>query len=217
MVVWGCETWRGETTMPTCKLAQKKLSLQLGIALFISKQEFIWGASVTPFCLSGGNSCTLESARKPWHAEHAFVLSNFEREVCLPQAPLFCVSRQLCWSRDRLFFSDRVTVHCQALWRYFSSRRCAEVMYCETAVGKLGVLHPEVVANFDLTSPVAALELNLEKFYLWFKPLWRRRRVWYEVALLYSVQVALLGVVASAKRACWSKYLSLCDACWSKY
>jgi len=39
-------------------------------------------------------------------------------------------------------------------------------MYCETAVGKLGVLHPEVVANFDLTSPVAALELNLEKFYL---------------------------------------------------
>ncbi|KAF6027208.1 hypothetical protein EB796_014478 [Bugula neritina] len=41
---------------------------------------------------------------------------------------------------------------------------CAEVVYREKVVGMVGVLHPEVLANFDLNLPAAALELNLEAF-----------------------------------------------------
>jgi len=38
------------------------------------------------------------------------------------------------------------------------------VVYKEKVVGMVGVLHPEVLANFDLNLPAAALELNLEAF-----------------------------------------------------
>jgi len=37
-------------------------------------------------------------------------------------------------------------------------------MFRGQPVGKLGVLHPEVIANFDLSLPAAAIELNLEVF-----------------------------------------------------
>uniref|UniRef100_H2YUN5 Phenylalanine--tRNA ligase beta subunit n=1 Tax=Ciona savignyi TaxID=51511 RepID=H2YUN5_CIOSA len=47
---------------------------------------------------------------------------------------------------------------------YFPGR-CAEIYVHGKAVGKLGVLHPEVVTNFDLVCPVSALEINLEGFY----------------------------------------------------
>lgn len=31
-------------------------------------------------------------------------------------------------------------------------------------VGRFGVVHPEVLANFDISYPVSALELNIEPF-----------------------------------------------------
>lgn len=46
----------------------------------------------------------------------------------------------------------------------FFSGRCAEIIINDTTVGKFGVLHPEVVTNFDLSLPCSALEINLEYF-----------------------------------------------------
>lgn len=47
----------------------------------------------------------------------------------------------------------------------FLKQRCADVIYNGESIGKLGVLHPEVIANFDLPCPAAAVEINLEKLY----------------------------------------------------
>ncbi|XP_054159787.1 phenylalanine--tRNA ligase beta subunit-like isoform X2 [Oppia nitens] len=44
----------------------------------------------------------------------------------------------------------------------FLSGRCAEVVVNNKVVGIMGVLHPEVITNFDLVQPCSALELSLE-------------------------------------------------------
>lgn len=46
---------------------------------------------------------------------------------------------------------------------YFPGR-CAEVVAFGCAVGKIGVLHPETLAKFELALPSSALEINLETF-----------------------------------------------------
>ncbi|CAG0893070.1 unnamed protein product [Cyprideis torosa] len=46
----------------------------------------------------------------------------------------------------------------------FFPGRCAHVIFNGDVVGQLGVLHPEVITNFDLTLPVSALEIDLEAF-----------------------------------------------------
>lgn len=46
----------------------------------------------------------------------------------------------------------------------FFSGRCAEVVVNERVIGKLGVVHPEVLQSFDLHMPVSALEINIESF-----------------------------------------------------
>lgn len=50
----------------------------------------------------------------------------------------------------------------------FFPGRCAEVFARGQSVGKLGVLHPDVITRFELTMPCSALEINIEPF------LWRR-------------------------------------------
>ncbi|WAR14586.1 SYFB-like protein [Mya arenaria] len=44
---------------------------------------------------------------------------------------------------------------------YFPGR-CADILVKGSSIGKLGVLHPDVVTAFDLNLPCAALEINLE-------------------------------------------------------
>ncbi|XP_052286915.1 phenylalanine--tRNA ligase beta subunit-like [Dreissena polymorpha] len=44
---------------------------------------------------------------------------------------------------------------------YFPGR-CADILVRGESVGKLGVLHPDVITGFDLNLPCAALEINLE-------------------------------------------------------
>eukprot|EP00058_Branchiostoma_floridae_P004973 XP_002590461.1 hypothetical protein BRAFLDRAFT_124565 [Branchiostoma floridae] len=44
----------------------------------------------------------------------------------------------------------------------FFPGRCAEVVVKAQVVGKLGVLHPDVITKFELNNPCAALEINLE-------------------------------------------------------
>lgn len=47
---------------------------------------------------------------------------------------------------------------------YFPGR-CASITYQEDKIiGKIGVLHPTVLQNFELTNPCSVVELNLEPF-----------------------------------------------------
>lgn len=52
----------------------------------------------------------------------------------------------------------------QAKDESFFPGRCAEVVARGSVVGRLGVLHPDVITGFDLALPCAALEINLEPF-----------------------------------------------------
>jgi len=42
--------------------------------------------------------------------------------------------------------------------------RCGEIFVQEQKIGEIGEIHPEVIINFKLEFPVAAFELNLQKF-----------------------------------------------------
>lgn len=46
---------------------------------------------------------------------------------------------------------------------YFDGR-CAEIIYSNNVIGKIGVLHPEVLKEFDLTNPCCCMELTIEPF-----------------------------------------------------
>lgn len=46
----------------------------------------------------------------------------------------------------------------------FFPGRCAEVVVQGKALGTIGVLHPEVIAAFDLALPCSVLEINIEPF-----------------------------------------------------
>jgi hypothetical protein len=58
---------------------------------------------------------------------------------------------------------------CRYDWRpstlpeFFPGRQ-AEVLFGDKVVGSFGIVHPEVLTNFQVTFPVSALELNLEPF-----------------------------------------------------
>uniref|UniRef100_A0A8C8EFB7 Phenylalanine--tRNA ligase beta subunit n=2 Tax=Otus sunia TaxID=257818 RepID=A0A8C8EFB7_9STRI len=46
----------------------------------------------------------------------------------------------------------------------FFPGRCAEIFAKGQSVGKLGVLHPDVITKFELTMPCSALEINIQPF-----------------------------------------------------
>uniref|UniRef100_A0A8C6UDX9 Phenylalanine--tRNA ligase beta subunit n=1 Tax=Neogobius melanostomus TaxID=47308 RepID=A0A8C6UDX9_9GOBI len=46
----------------------------------------------------------------------------------------------------------------------FFPGRCAEIFARGQSVGRLGVLHPDVITRFELTMPCSALEMDLEPF-----------------------------------------------------
>uniref|UniRef100_UPI003AABA913 phenylalanine--tRNA ligase beta subunit n=1 Tax=Centroberyx gerrardi TaxID=166262 RepID=UPI003AABA913 len=46
----------------------------------------------------------------------------------------------------------------------FFPGRCAEIFVCGKSVGRLGVLHPDVINRFELTMPCSALEIDIEPF-----------------------------------------------------
>lgn len=46
----------------------------------------------------------------------------------------------------------------------FLPGRCAAVVYNGARIGYLGILHPEVLINFELNHPSSALEINIEEF-----------------------------------------------------
>lgn len=46
----------------------------------------------------------------------------------------------------------------------FFPGRCAEIFVHGKSVGRLGVLHPDVINRFELTMPCSALEMDIEPF-----------------------------------------------------
>lgn len=46
----------------------------------------------------------------------------------------------------------------------FFHGRCAEVHAKGKVIGKLGVLHPDVLTAFDLSMPTSAVEIDIEPF-----------------------------------------------------
>ncbi|XP_053201529.1 phenylalanine--tRNA ligase beta subunit-like [Panonychus citri] len=46
----------------------------------------------------------------------------------------------------------------------FLPGRCASIIYNSKSIGIMGVLHPKVITNFELTQPCSALEINVEIF-----------------------------------------------------
>ena len=46
----------------------------------------------------------------------------------------------------------------------FFPGRCAEVHVRGKVIGRLGVLHPEVLTAFDINMPASALEIDIEPF-----------------------------------------------------
>lgn len=46
----------------------------------------------------------------------------------------------------------------------FFPGRCAEIFVRGTSVGRLGVLHPDVITRFELNMPCSALEMDIEPF-----------------------------------------------------
>ncbi len=46
----------------------------------------------------------------------------------------------------------------------FFPGRCAEINSKGIVIGKLGVLHPDVLSEFDLNMPAAAMEIDIEPF-----------------------------------------------------
>uniref|UniRef100_A0AAR5PQH1 Phenylalanine--tRNA ligase beta subunit n=1 Tax=Dendroctonus ponderosae TaxID=77166 RepID=A0AAR5PQH1_DENPD len=46
---------------------------------------------------------------------------------------------------------------------YFPGR-CAEIIYNGSPIGKIGVLHPDVLSKFELTNPCSAVEFSIDAF-----------------------------------------------------
>ncbi|TRY94067.1 hypothetical protein DNTS_027304 [Danionella cerebrum] len=46
----------------------------------------------------------------------------------------------------------------------FFPGRCAEIFLAGKSIGHLGVLHPDVISQFELTMPCSAIDLNIEPF-----------------------------------------------------
>ncbi len=46
----------------------------------------------------------------------------------------------------------------------FFPGRCAEIFVRGKSIGRLGVLHPDVISRFELTMPCSALEMDIEPF-----------------------------------------------------
>ncbi|CAC5404572.1 unnamed protein product [Mytilus coruscus] len=46
---------------------------------------------------------------------------------------------------------------------YFEGR-CAEIIFNNSVIGKIGVLHPEVLKEFELTNPCSCMEFSIEPF-----------------------------------------------------
>ena len=63
------------------------------------------------------------------------------------------------WHNDKWLLFDRDLLLSDST--YFPGR-CADIMFQNRSIGKLGVLHPDVITAFDLKLPCAALELNLQ-------------------------------------------------------
>ena len=69
-----------------------------------------------------------------------------------------------CWrpandAHDAYFAGRQANIYLQSNASSSSSQKTDEL-----CIGKFGVIHPEVLAKFDIPFPVSAVELNIEPF-----------------------------------------------------
>lgn len=46
----------------------------------------------------------------------------------------------------------------------FFPGRCANILYCDVVIGKIGVMHPAVLQAYEIINPCSVFEINLEPF-----------------------------------------------------
>lgn len=85
----------------------------------------------------------------PWDAELGYQLRPIEGK-CMMQI----LHKQ--YDNVRFLFSS--------IDASYFPRRCAEIVMRGSVIGKIGVLHPEVLSKFELNNPCAAVEINIEPF-----------------------------------------------------
>uniref|UniRef100_A0A8D1CRF0 Phenylalanine--tRNA ligase beta subunit n=1 Tax=Sus scrofa TaxID=9823 RepID=A0A8D1CRF0_PIG len=64
----------------------------------------------------------------------------------------------------KLFEISDVVIKDSSRGPAFFPGRCAEIFARGQSIGKLGVLHPDVITKFELTLPCSCLEINIEPF-----------------------------------------------------
>uniref|UniRef100_A0A8C7H6L5 Phenylalanine--tRNA ligase beta subunit n=1 Tax=Oncorhynchus kisutch TaxID=8019 RepID=A0A8C7H6L5_ONCKI len=64
----------------------------------------------------------------------------------------------------RLFEISDVVLKDESKDSTFFPGRCAEIFACGKSIGRLGVLHPDVINRFELTMPCSALDIDIEHF-----------------------------------------------------
>lgn len=69
----------------------------------------------------------------------------------------------------KISFTPFHDVYIDRISFYFSDEtylpgRCAQIVKDGRVVGIMGVLHPEVITNYELTQPCSAMEINLQAF-----------------------------------------------------
>jgi Phenylalanyl tRNA synthetase beta chain CLM domain len=66
--------------------------------------------------------------------------------------------------KKEAIFSIQIFMHYFFPDPTFFPKRCASVMHDGKKIGKIGVLHPDVITKFELTMPCSSLEINIEPF-----------------------------------------------------
>lgn len=124
--------------------ANKKMPLPL--KLFEIGDVVLQDKSAETGALNERRLCAVHCGRA---AGFQFVHGLLDRVMALLRLP---------WHPDRGYYLRQ----CEDS-AYFPGR-CAEVILRGRPIGRIGVLHPSVLAAFDLTNPCSALEITIEPF-----------------------------------------------------
>ena len=93
---------------------------------------------------------------------------------------------------------------------YFPGR-CAEIIVREQSIGKLGVLHPDVITKFEIGLPCSSFEINIEPFLWWqhpTNPVLISSQTWIGSWTLFSNEARCIETVFSSST--WI----MCESCW---
>ncbi|PKU41900.1 phenylalanine--trna ligase beta hypothetical protein [Limosa lapponica baueri] len=89
---------------------------------------------------------------------------NFALEcICQKKGVVKNVKNLILKRKTTTSLTELNSIQCSTGSAFFPGR-CAEIFAKGQSIGKLGVLHPDVITKFELTMPCSALEINIEPF-----------------------------------------------------